>query len=107
THNRPTGKGLPLREVGTHERALRSARGGGARRTTIIVTHDRELLRRFSPRVVMLHQAGICFDGPYVRFGGPDCPPAEAYLAQMPVLHARDGRRWPDQPPEPGFPSRR
>ncbi len=66
--------------------------GIGPLRTSIIVTHDKELLRRLRPRVLMLHGGGVCYDGPYERFGvGPDCPEAQQYLAAMPVLHARVG----------------
>lgn len=61
----------------------------GYPRTTIMVTHDRELLRRIRPRVVMLHEGGLCYDGPYEQFGRPDCPPAHDYLRTMPVLHGR------------------
>lgn len=64
-------------------------RSDGSARTTVLVTHDKELLRRIRPRVVMLHGAGVCSDSPYDRFGGGDCPPAAEYLAAMPVLHAR------------------
>ena len=58
-------------------------------RTTVFVTHDRELLRRLRPRVVMLDKGGVCYDGPYEGFGKNDCGPARAYLETMPVLHAR------------------
>lgn len=58
------------------------------RRTSVIVTHDKELLRRIRPRVLMLHEGKVCFDGPYERFG-EDCEPARQYLQAMPVLHAR------------------
>ena len=69
---------------------VRRTHGGAApQRTTVIVTHDKDLLRRLSPRVVMLNEAKICFDGPYEKFGGPDCLPAADYLREMPVLHAR------------------
>jgi phospholipid/cholesterol/gamma-HCH transport system ATP-binding protein len=60
-------------------------------RTSIIITHDKELLRRIQPRIVMLDDGKVCFDGPYDKFGGSDCPPAQEYLKAMPVLHA--GRR--------------
>jgi phospholipid/cholesterol/gamma-HCH transport system ATP-binding protein len=56
-------------------------------RTSIIVTHDKDLLRRIRPRIIMLHEAKVCYDGPYEGFGQPDCPPAHQYLAAMPVLH--------------------
>lgn len=62
--------------------------GAGARaRTSIIVTHDKDLLRRIRPRIIMLHEAKVCYDGPYEGFGQPDCPPAHQYLTAMPVLH--------------------
>jgi phospholipid/cholesterol/gamma-HCH transport system ATP-binding protein len=58
-------------------------------RTTVIVTHDKDLLRRLQPRVIMLDRGGVCFDGPYERFGKDGCEPARAYLETMPVLHGR------------------
>lgn len=72
----------------THHRP----RADGTPRTTVFVTHDRDLLRRVHPRVVMLHKAGVCFDGPYADFGRTDCAPAAEYLRAMPVLHAREPR---------------
>lgn len=65
------------------------ARSGGEQRTTVIVTHDKDLLRRLSPRVVMLHQGEVCYDGSYAGFGRADCPAAQEYLREMPVLHGR------------------
>ncbi len=64
-------------------------RGNGDQRTTVIVTHDKELLRRLSPRVVMLHKGEICYDGRYADFGESNCAPAQDYLREMPVLHGR------------------
>lgn len=64
-------------------------RATGEQRTTVIVTHDKELLRRLSPRIVMLHKGEICYDGDYEHFGEADCPPAQEYLREMPVLHGR------------------
>lgn len=58
-------------------------------RTSIIVTHDKELLRRLRPRVVMLFEGGVCFDGSYEEFQASKIAPAQAYLQAMPVLHAR------------------
>ena len=55
----------------------------------MIVTHDKELLRRLQPRVIMLHEGTICYDGPYENFGLPGCEPAIEYLRTMPVLHGR------------------
>lgn len=61
-------------------------------RTTIIVTHDKDLLRRLRPRVIMLNGGGICFDGPYDLFGKDGHEPARAYLEAMPVLHGRQNQ---------------
>lgn len=58
-------------------------------RTSIIVTHDKELLRRIEPRVLMLHEGAVAFDGPYNEFGRTNNPRAAEYLQAMPVLHAR------------------
>ena len=67
----------------------RRPRGNREQRTTVIVTHDKELLRRLSPRIVMLHKGEICYDGDYQHFGKADCMPAKEYLREMPVLHGR------------------
>lgn len=64
-------------------------RANGEQRTSVIVTHDKDLLRRLSPRIVMLHKGEICYDGDYQHFGKSDCPPAKEYLREMPVLHGR------------------
>ena len=61
----------------------------GVPRTSILVTHDKELLRRVRPHVVMLHAGRVCISGTYNEFEGvPDGPPRE-YLRAMPILHAR------------------
>ncbi len=64
-------------------------REDGSPRTTLMITHDRELLRRISPRVIMLDAGIVVFDGPYERFRCADVPAARRYLEQMPVLHDR------------------
>jgi phospholipid/cholesterol/gamma-HCH transport system ATP-binding protein len=78
--------------------ADRSAGNGGSRnstasaelhRTSVIVTHDRELLRRLRPRVIMLGNGKVCFDGSYDEFTRTSNPQAQLYLKAMPVLHAR------------------
>jgi phospholipid/cholesterol/gamma-HCH transport system ATP-binding protein len=79
----------------THHRPPLNERPGAAR-TTVIVTHDKELLRRLAPRVVMLFEGRICFDGPYEFFTRSDNPTAHQYLQAMPVLHARPNPdHWP------------
>ncbi len=66
------------------------ARADGTRRTSVLVTHDKDLLRRLRPRVIMLHKGGVCYDGPYDEFGKDGCGIAGEYLSAMPVLHARN-----------------
>jgi phospholipid/cholesterol/gamma-HCH transport system ATP-binding protein len=65
----------------------------GELRTSIVVTHDKDLLRRVRPRVVMLHQTRIVFDGSYEEFTESKNPVAEEYLRAMPVLQAREEDR--------------
>lgn len=80
--------------IGTTHRAQPSfvANGNGVRRTSIVVTHDTELLRRLRPRVVMLHGGKVLFDGTFEEFTQSDDPHVRPYLAQMPGIHA-DGTR--------------
>lgn len=80
--------------IGATHRAQPSfvANGNGVRRTSIVVTHDTELLRRLRPRVVMLHGGKVLFDGPFEEFTKSDDPHVRPYLAQMPGIHA-DGTR--------------
>jgi phospholipid/cholesterol/gamma-HCH transport system ATP-binding protein len=59
----------------------------GFRRTTLIVTHDKDLLYRLRPRVVMLHDGTIFFDGSYSSFEESDSPIIRPYFELMPVLH--------------------
>lgn len=87
-HHRPVGSGLPIKELAGPGGRPAPLSGAGAR-STIIVTHDRDLLRRLAPRVIMLHESRVCYDGPYQCFGSSDCPPAQEYLRAMPVLHSR------------------
>ncbi|GJQ29907.1 MAG: hypothetical protein HBSAPP03_17910 [Phycisphaerae bacterium] len=70
----------------THE----SRPGLGVARTSIIITHDTELLRALRPRVVMLHAGLVHFDGSFEAFLGSDDAHIIPYLRQMPVLQDRD-----------------
>lgn len=76
-----------------HHRPIASHGGDGradtVKRTSIVITHDRDLLRRISPRIIMLDEGRVIFDGPYERFKHADVPAAKKYLETMPVLHAR------------------
>jgi phospholipid/cholesterol/gamma-HCH transport system ATP-binding protein len=74
----------------THEAQPRFAvERAGAVRTSIVVTHDTELLRRLKPRIVMLGDGVVCFDGTYEAFTGSRDERIEPYLRQMGVLHDR------------------
>ena len=59
------------------------------RRTSIVITHDRDLLRRVHPRIILLHEGRVAFDGPYAEFEAVATGPAHEYLQAMPVLHDR------------------
>ncbi|TAN55036.1 MAG: ATP-binding cassette domain-containing protein [Magnetospirillum sp.] len=58
-------------------------------RTTVIITHDKDLLYRLRPRVVMLHEGKVFFDGPFEAFEDSDSPIIRPYFELMPVLHQR------------------
>jgi phospholipid/cholesterol/gamma-HCH transport system ATP-binding protein len=65
------------------------------RRTTVIITHDKDLLRRLEPRIVMLHDGRIHFDGPYAEFEASASPAVRPYLEAMPALHHDMSRAVP------------
>jgi phospholipid/cholesterol/gamma-HCH transport system ATP-binding protein len=69
----------------THE----DGQGGDVARTTLIITHDKDLLFRLRPRIVMLHEGRVFFDGPYERFEEAESPVIRPYFDHMPVLHGR------------------
>jgi phospholipid/cholesterol/gamma-HCH transport system ATP-binding protein len=56
-------------------------------RTTLIITHDKDLLYRLRPRVVMLHDGQVFFDGAYTAFEKSDSPIIRPYFELMPMLH--------------------
>jgi phospholipid/cholesterol/gamma-HCH transport system ATP-binding protein len=62
-------------------------RPGQPSRTTVIITHDKDLLRRLEPRTVMLHEGRVYFDGPYGDFEKSTSPIIRPYFDQMPTLH--------------------
>jgi phospholipid/cholesterol/gamma-HCH transport system ATP-binding protein len=57
----------------------------GVNRTTVIISHDKQLLERLAPRVVMLEAGKIIFDGPYANFAASDSPVIQPYLERMPI----------------------
>lgn len=71
--------------VATHEEERR----GEPRRTTVIITHDKDLLARLKPRTVLLHQGKVFFDGTLDEFEASTSPVIRPYFEVMPVLHKR------------------
>jgi phospholipid/cholesterol/gamma-HCH transport system ATP-binding protein len=61
----------------------------GVERTSIIITHDTVLLSRLEPRVVMLHEGKVFFDGTARAFKESDSPVTRPYIELMPGLHRR------------------
>ena len=62
---------------------------GGSGRTTVIITHDKDLLGRLQPRTVMLHEGRVSFDSFFREFEASDSPLIRPYFDLMPVLHER------------------
>lgn len=71
--------------LATHE----MARPDGKTRTTVIITHDKDLLTRLQPRIVMLHGGKVHFDGSFEEFASSESPVIRPYFDLMPVLHQR------------------
>jgi phospholipid/cholesterol/gamma-HCH transport system ATP-binding protein len=61
----------------------------GIPRTSVVVTHDTELLRHLMPRIVMLHDGKVHFDGSFDDFTASSDPHIRPYVQQMPLLHSR------------------
>ena len=59
-------------------------------RTTVIITHDKDLQRLLEPRIVMLHEGRVFFDGPYRSFEQSDSRAIQLYFDLMPGLHQRE-----------------
>lgn len=58
-------------------------------RTSIIITHDKDLLSRLQPRVIMLHEGKIFFDGPFEKFKASESDVIRPYFDLMPILQKR------------------
>lgn len=61
----------------------------GGMRTTVIITHDKDLLNRLRPRTVMLHEGRVFFDGPFDAFKASMSRVIRPYFDLMPILHGR------------------
>lgn len=97
-YDEPTSGLDPNLSQQIHE-LIRSAHAGIGRvgeaaeaRTSVIVTHDKDLLYRLRPRVVMLHHGGVLFDGTYEGFAASESPVIRPYFQFMPELHQRPQR---------------
>ena len=66
-----------------------NGRVDGETRTTVVITHDKDLLHRLEPRVVMLHEGRVFFDGTYDAFEASDEALIRPYFEMMPMLHQR------------------
>lgn len=60
-----------------------------SQRTTIIITHDKDLLSRLRPRTIMLHQGKVHFDGPFDEFETSESDVIRPYFEMMPALQDR------------------
>jgi phospholipid/cholesterol/gamma-HCH transport system ATP-binding protein len=67
----------------------RGKTASGFARTTLIITHDKDMLFRLQPRVIMLDAGRIAFDGTYEDFGRSDSPAIRPYFDLMPKLQLR------------------
>jgi phospholipid/cholesterol/gamma-HCH transport system ATP-binding protein len=62
----------------------------GNRRTTIIVTHDKDLLYRLQPRIILLAEGKVFFDGTHASFEQSVSPVIRPYLELMPILNQQN-----------------
>lgn len=67
----------------------RARPGLGVARTTLVVTHDTGLLRTLAPRIVMIHDGRVRFDGAFEEFLASNDSHIRPYLEQMSFLHGR------------------
>ena len=70
-------------------------RPGQPPRTTVIITHDKDLLRRLEPRIVMLHDGRVYFDGQFSEFEKSTSAIIRPYFDLMPALHMASGSAPP------------
>ena len=91
-HDEPTTGLDPLTASQIQDLLLSTHLGQGralGRRTTVIITHDKDLLSRLRPRTVMLHDGRVFFDGPFEAFAASQSPIIRPYFELMPILHQR------------------
>jgi len=61
----------------------------GSKRTSIIITHDKDLLSRLRPRTIMLHHGKVHFDGSFDQFEISQSEVIRPYFEMMPGLHGK------------------
>ena len=61
----------------------------GSQRTSIIITHDKDLLSRLRPRTIMLHEGKVHFDGSFDEFESSKSDIILPYFKMMPALNDR------------------
>jgi phospholipid/cholesterol/gamma-HCH transport system ATP-binding protein len=66
--------------------------GTKQKRTTIIITHDKDLLNRLEPRTMMLYEGKVHFDGPFQDFEESKSSIIRPYFELMPVFHQGHGK---------------
>ena len=75
--------------LSTHSYPRPDSEPGEAGTTTVIITHDKDLLTRLQPRTVMLYDGRVYFDGSYEEFRNSESSIIRPYFDLMPVLHGR------------------
>jgi phospholipid/cholesterol/gamma-HCH transport system ATP-binding protein len=59
----------------------------GFARTSLFITHDKDMLYRLGPRIIMLDAGRILFDGTYEAFRNSNSPAIRPYFELMPKFH--------------------
>ena len=75
--------------VATHRVGNDASVGTTTERTTIIITHDKDLLKRLSPRIVMLYDGKVYYDGDLEGFEKSTSQYIRPYFDLMPALQKR------------------
>ena len=70
------------------------------RRTTLIITHDKDLLSRLRPRTIMLSEGRVFFDGTFEDFEASVSPIVRPYFEEMPALQSRPMENFTQIPSE-------
>jgi phospholipid/cholesterol/gamma-HCH transport system ATP-binding protein len=89
-HDEPTTGLDPISASQIHDLLLEShdnTDNPSQPRTTLVITHDKDLLKRLHPRIVMLHQGSVYFDGSFEEFQNSSSDIIRPYFEIMPSLH--------------------